>query len=167
MREPQVPAVLRSRGAATVVIWTLFLVLLVATFDEQTTFVAAKDIQMLSSVWMSSGGRLISNTDLLTAYVVVPIAVKHFNERYGGIVPALASIPKSCNSTIRFVDSRMLDNTGISTIAMTEMLEEFNEGALDVVHGPIRSDVSTLLHRRIHTAKTNNHRQRRSLKHWL
>ena len=108
-------------------------------FFAQNTI--ARDVNILHFAWLTQDGTalLASNPDAATSIYIVPLAIKHFNNRYGGVLPLLSNLG-SCNATIR-LDGGMLDDGGSSSIAMQEFVGSSRFRRVDMILGPLRSDV--------------------------
>ena len=100
----------------------------------------ARNTRMMQLAWLTQNGNLLddSNQDIFSSQFLVPLAVEHFNSRYGEIVPALKELG-SCSAKIDF--QRMRDNGGLSSIAMLDLVGDFRFRDVDIIQGPVKSDV--------------------------
>ena len=113
-----------------------------AFFLKWPLLVSARTINILQLSWLSNLGEPLDDEALSTAQYVVPLALQHFNERYSGIVSAVAST-RSCDATLQFAGG-MIDDQGLSSVAMLDLVGGSNFKNIDIVHGPVLSDVSVL-----------------------
>ena len=113
-----------------------------AFFLKWPLLVSARTINILQLSWLSNLGEPLDDEALSTAQYVVPLALQHFNERYSGIVSAVAST-RSSDATLQFAGG-MIDDQGLSSVAMLDLVGGSNFKNIDIVHGPVLSDVSVL-----------------------
>ena len=100
---------------------------------------------MLNQVYMTERNQqLVNNFDLISSNLLFPIAIKHFNERYGGIVPDLLNY-RDCNVKLRLANSTMHDTQGLSSVSVSTFFRIFESGPLDIVLGGATADVSFFL----------------------
>jgi ABC-type branched-subunit amino acid transport system substrate-binding protein len=69
---------------------------------------------------------------------VFPLAIKHFNERDGRIIPQFAS--KSCNVSINLLE--YVDDQGSPAPATKRLVAVHNTQPVNVIIGPVRSTVA-------------------------
>jgi len=156
------PAVTRSGSSTTTkmasfAVWSSIVAALVLGMISQTIIhdaEAVRTINMLQLAWLSDAGEPLNNQDVATSLLVVPLAVKHFNKRYDGIVPAVASA-RTCDVQISMMGG-MRDDTGVSSTAMLQFVGGSNFRNVTVIQGPIRSDVSWINPRLSDDIEKNN-----------
>jgi len=95
----------------------------------------AKEVRILSFSWMTLGSGVITISDTFVGYMLVPIAIKHFNERDGRIIPAVASIAGKCNSTLKLAGGKMYDDSGEANVAMETFVQALEADNFDIIHG--------------------------------
>lgn len=122
---------------ASSLVWIV--ILLVVTMCGRSG-VTARDVNILNLVWLTDGkGELMSNFELVSSSFLFPIAIKHFNERYTGIIPEIAQF-RNCNVVLKLSDGLLHDTEGVSSNAMSTFL---NNTKIDVILGVGSSDVSS------------------------
>ena len=106
--------------------------------------VELREVNMLSLAWLSQNGLLTNTEQYFASFMLLPVAVKHFNERDNTIIPDLSSRTKNCNATIRIFGGEIKDGRGLQNIAMRHLVEAHRSSIEkpDIIHGPTQSDVS-------------------------
>jgi hypothetical protein len=114
-------------------------------------------INMLNFAWLTNAGDFLypANPDVATSSMLVPMAVQHFNQRYGGVLPFFSSLG-SCDAQIRLVTGRIRDDQGLSSLAMKTFITLRATRRIDIIQGSIRSDVSFKSDRLINYAGTDS-----------
>ena len=118
----------------------------------------ATTLRVLSLAWLSTDGILTRNEDIYSSYMMVPIAIKHFNDRNGSIIEEFANL-KDCKMKLELVNGKLHDDHGQANIAMTALVRALYMNRVDIIHGPGRSDVSssfkTISHPSLTSTMTN------------
>jgi len=142
-------------GKARRLVVAIAFVLLMATIAE------ARDVNIMQFSLLSFRDAVLSLHEYFSAYMLVPIAIKHFNARYTGIVPAIGSA-KSCNVRLVLSNNRLHDTTGVSSVAMKKFVEEYAEHRIDVIHGLTLQEVGKrLLYNRLYRTDISHRPPRR------
>ena len=102
-------------------------------------------------------GRFLSNTGITTAAVIVPIAMKHFNERSNAILP-LRDLVGTCNTTLN-ISGGIFDDEGLPGDAMLALVGDSRFLQTDIILGPVLSTVRLRIsidHKRIYILTQRN-----------
>jgi hypothetical protein len=109
-----------------------------------THHVEAKELKMLALAWLSQNGVLMDAEQYYASFFILPMAVKHFNERSDAIIPYLSSRTANCSATINMLDG-IKDGRGLANVDMSHLIGTLSrDGRIDVIHGPTKSDVRPL-----------------------
>jgi hypothetical protein len=119
------------------------LAILVLLFSAGHPTVVAKDVKILNLSWMLTNGTTLMSEAVLSCSLLVPIAIKHWNERYDGILP-LSKLAGSCSNTLSLVDGEIIDDGNSPNQAMKAILAGDRLTDADIIYGPLLSKVSWL-----------------------
>jgi len=100
---------------------------------------AAKQINILYLAYLTDQGAFLSTTADTTAAMIVPIAMKHFNERSNAILP-LKELVGTCNATLNLYGG-IFDDEGLPGDAMLALVGESRFLQTDIILGPFLSTV--------------------------
>ena len=100
---------------------------------------AAKQINILYLAYLTDQGAFLSTTADTTAAMIVPIAMKHFNERSNAILP-LSDLVGTCNATLNLYGG-IFDDEGLPGDAMLALVGESRFLQTDIILGPFLSTV--------------------------
>ena len=101
--------------------------------------VQAKQINILYLAYLTDKGAFLSNTADTTAAMMVPIAMKHFNERSNAILP-LQELVGTCNATLNLYGG-VFDDEGLPGDAMLALVGDSRFLQTDIILGPFVSTV--------------------------
>jgi hypothetical protein len=104
----------------------------------------AKDLKILNLSWMLVNGTTLTSEPVATCSMMVPIAIKHWNERYDGILP-LSKLIGSCQNTLSLVEGHIIDDGNAPNQAMKAVLYGDRLAEADIIYGPLLSKVSLVL----------------------
>ena len=104
----------------------------------------ARSISVLVLQPLSTNGRIFGNAELYAAFMILPYAFKHFNERNGSIVPWLCTL--KCNKTLKMRGEQLFDVEGLSSRSMSIIIDALADetNAVDIISGPQTSEASVL-----------------------
>ena len=97
------------------------------------------EVNILDIAYLTNNGAILNNAAATTSSMIVPIAVKHFNDRYDGILP-LTKLIGSCNATLNLFGG-IFDDGGEPGIAMLALVGDSRFQNTDIILGP---DLSTV-----------------------
>jgi hypothetical protein len=103
--------------------------------------IVAKDIKILNLSWMLVNGTTLASETVVTSSILVPLAIKHWNERYDGIL-RLSQLRGNCQNTLSLVEGKIIDSGNSPNQAMKAILYGDRLTNVDIIYGPMVSKVS-------------------------
>jgi hypothetical protein len=121
------------KGSIALVFWTCLAFGHALNDGVQGT---AQVVNILLLASLSSGGALVwEEDDTFASFLVLPYAIKHFNERDGTILKEFASL-ENCRARLALMGGSMHDDAGQPNVAMTILMAALDLGTVDVILGP-------------------------------
>jgi hypothetical protein len=117
---------------------TKFVMLLVVLLSVHAS--VAKDVKILNLSWMLVNGTALTADSIVTSSFMVPIAIKHWNERYDGILP-LSRLIGDCSNTLSLLEEQIIDSGNSPNQAMRAVLSGDRLSEADIIFGPLFSKV--------------------------
>jgi hypothetical protein len=115
--------------------------LIPTTVSASVSQIQGRDTKILSLQMLTVDNNYMQNDDFLLSSFIQPIALKHFNERYAGIIKELGSLG-NCTAKLQFTGDHIIDTKGDPYLAMTIFLDNYQADQVDIIEGPTNTEVS-------------------------
>jgi len=89
-------------------------------------------VRILGLAWLSFGGNILKNDDVYSSTAIIPVAIKHFNERLDNIFPELSKY-KECGAQLALANDTLYDTRGLPNIGMSYFINLFGTRSFNVV----------------------------------
>ena len=122
-------------------LWLLGILLMAMGAVSQNLTARAKQrtIRILGIAWLSTGDSIVQNSELYSSYLMAGLAMKHFNERYDGLISAISTV-QNCSIQLALDGGTFADSTASARVGMELFITRFTKVTYDVVF-TTRSDV--------------------------